>query len=362
MNLESLLQPISEENPTGVDLRSDMSPTSTYNVLKDARNNARAAERNNVFDASDTTALSYWKKIDDLAPKATQQQTKDLEICSWYIEASVRIRGFEGLLLGFRVLRGLIEQYWDKLYPMPDEDGIETRIFSITGLNGEGAEGVLIAPIRNVPITHNSSGADFTYWQYKQAVDIQKISDDRAKQERISAAGFSFADIQRAVNDTSDVDYLELKSFINECINEYRAISTQLDTLCGKDSPPTRNIITVLEDCMAAVNHLYQGRAIVEPTDATEMNTETGAATGNVAAGVMTGGSIKSRDQAFQLILEVSAYFRRTEPHSPVSYVLEKAVKWGRMPLDQLIPELIADGHALEQYRNLTGIVNSDKS
>jgi len=360
MSLDSFLQPISEENPTGVDLRSDMSPKSTYSVLKDERTNARAAERNNVFDSADTTALSHWKKIDDLAPKALVKQTKDLEITSWYIEALVRLHGFEGLLLGFQILHGLIKQFWDNIFPMPDEDGIVTRIFSITGLNGEGAEGVLIAPIRNIPITRNNSGADFTYWQYKQAVDIQKISDEKAKQERASSSGFSFADIQRAVNDTSDDDYLAIKNSITECINEYRAISSELDTLCGKDAPPTRNIITVLEDCLAAINHLYQGRAIASEADEVQLDGEMGAAAGNLAAGVMTGSSIKSREQAFQIILEVSAFFRRTEPHSPVSYVLEKAVKWGRMPLDQLIPELIADGHALEQYRSLTGIMNSE--
>ncbi|VAW56434.1 hypothetical protein MNBD_GAMMA07-939, partial [hydrothermal vent metagenome] len=50
INLENLLQPISEENPAGIDIREDSSPTSIYYAIKDARKSARAAERSNMFD------------------------------------------------------------------------------------------------------------------------------------------------------------------------------------------------------------------------------------------------------------------------------------------------------------------------
>jgi type VI secretion system protein ImpA len=139
MDLDSLLQPISEDNPAGVDLRADVSPTSTYNVLKDARNSARAAERKNVFDSADNTALNHWKTVQEMAPSVSVNETKDLEITSWYIEALTRTEGFDGLLRGFRVLKGLITQYWDEVYPLPDEEGLETKVASITGLNGLGA-------------------------------------------------------------------------------------------------------------------------------------------------------------------------------------------------------------------------------
>jgi type VI secretion system protein ImpA len=364
MDLDSLLQPISEENPAGSDLRKDMSPASIYNVLKDARNSARAAERKNVFDASDNSAINYWKTINEIAPSVSANDTKDLEITSWYIEALARTHGFDGLLFGFRMLKGLITHYWDYLYPAPDEEGIETKVASITGLNGVGAEGVLIAPIRNIPITHRG-GNNFALWQYKQAIDIQKIPDERMKQERINTAGFSMDDIQRAVAQTSDADVIKLKNSIADCLKEYRQISQLLDERCGDAAPPTSNIVHVLEDCAAAVNHLYKERniAIATETETAQPDSavETSAGANNTSAGRRAGGPINSREDAFQQILEISAYFRRTEPHSPVSYVLEKAVKWGRMPLHQLIPELIADGGALEKYRSLTGITISEE-
>ena len=45
IDIDSLLAPISEAAPTGINLRADASPTSIYFKLKDARSGARAAER-----------------------------------------------------------------------------------------------------------------------------------------------------------------------------------------------------------------------------------------------------------------------------------------------------------------------------
>jgi type VI secretion system protein ImpA len=52
---------------------------------------------------------------------------------------------------------------------------------------------------------------------------------------------------------------------------------------------------------------------------------------------------VATREDAFRALLQVADFFRRTEPHSPVSYALEQAVRWGRMPLPELFGELISD-------------------
>ena len=33
-----------------------------------------------------------------------------------------------------------MEQFWDGIYPLPDEDGLATRVAPLTGLNGEDAD------------------------------------------------------------------------------------------------------------------------------------------------------------------------------------------------------------------------------
>ena len=44
-------------------------------------------------------------------------------------------------------------------------------------------------------------------------------------------------------------------------------------------------------------------------------------------------GAPGSRKEALQQLRQVAEFFRRTEPHSPVAYLAEKAARWGEMPL-----------------------------
>ena len=63
-----------------------------------------------------------------------------------------------------------------------------------------------------------------------------------------------------------------------------------------------------------------------------------------------------SREQAFKSILQLAEYFKKTEPHSPVAYLLEKSVRWGKMPLPRLLRELIKDDPMLTELFRVMGV------
>jgi len=351
----SLLEPISEDNRTGYDLREDSKPDSLYQQIKQARTSARAEERTNLYDRENNNALPHWKTITTLAPQILQKHSKDLEITSWFIESQVRINGFQGLRDSFKLTKGLIENFWDDIYPIPDEDGIVTRVAPLAGLNGEGAEGVLIAPIRNIAITDSDKVEPFSLWQYQQSLDVQKITDPDTRNETISRNGYSMEDIDSAVNNSSDIFYVNLRNDITDCITEFRQIGQLLDERCGtSDAPPTSKMTTVLEQCLGAVNHLAKDKFPVV-TEATENGGECDDGSA-ITTDVGGSGSITSREAAFKQLHMISAFFLKTEPHSPISYVLAKAVKWGNMPLNDLIGELIPDNKSREYFSSLTGV------
>lgn len=359
--LDQLLEPISADKSVGDDIRDNPSPTSPYYSIKDARNAARAAERNNIFDSDNNEADTHWRKILELAPDILQNHSKDLEVASWYVEALVRRYGFQGLRDGFKLIYGLIENFWNDLYPLPDEDGIETRVAPLTGLNGEGSEGVLIAPIRNIYITQGVSSGPYNYWMYQQALDVEKILDEETKREKASKLGFSNEDIERAVSESSDQFYMDLIEDTDLAIETFREISRILDEYCGiNDSPPTSNIINILVDCLGAIKHIGKYK-IPEVTEGKEesddtADSDTDASNAQQAVTQQSSKAIQSRADAFKKLIEISDFFRKTEPHSPIPYILERAVKWGDMPLDELIKELIPDSSARDLYGSLTGI------
>jgi type VI secretion system protein ImpA len=61
-------------------------------------------------------------------------------------------------------------------------------------------------------------------------------------------------------------------------------------------------------------------------------------------------------------LLRVAEFFRRTEPHTVLSYALEQVVRWGRMPLPALLRELIPDDGSRQQLFKQVGIPDSNSS
>jgi type VI secretion system protein ImpA len=71
-------------------------------------------------------------------------------------------------------------------------------------------------------------------------------------------------------------------------------------------------------------------------------------------------GPLRSRAQALQQLRDVAAFFRRTEPHSPVAYLAEKAVKWGDMPLHEWLRKVVKDQGSMSHLHELLGIEPED--
>ena len=128
-------------------------------------------------DARDPTPL--WRSVRELALKTLAETTKDLEVAAWLTEALVRSHGLAGLAAGAQVMAGLAERYWDGLFPLPDEYGMETRVAPVTGLNGRDGNGSLIQPLYKLVLFNRPDGTPVAYYQYQQSEQLGTI-DGRA--------------------------------------------------------------------------------------------------------------------------------------------------------------------------------------
>lgn len=83
------------------------------------------------------------------------------------------------------------------------------------------------------------------------------------------------------------------------------------------------------------------------------------AGAGNGAAAAPSArpdGPVQQRDQALAQLRQVAEFFRRTEPHSPVAYLAEKAARWGEQPLHAWLRSVIKDDASLTRLEELLGI------
>lgn len=70
-----------------------------------------------------------------------------------------------------------------------------------------------------------------------------------------------------------------------------------------------------------------------------------GGAAQEDAASVPPGGGVRlaGRGDVLRELSRIADFFRRTEPHSPLAYTLDEAVRRGRMSLPDLLVELVPD-------------------
>lgn len=355
-DIEELLQPIEGETETGIDLRENAS--ADYYTVKDARSAARAAERSMDVDDDAGGLLPEWRTILDVSPRILRTQAKDLEVTAWFIEALLRAQGYAGLRDGFALARGLVERFWDTLYPAPDEDGISTRVGPLTGLNGESADGTLIQPIRKVPLTLGDSA--YSLWQYEQAVELAKITDETRRQARIDNGAVTWEQFEQSVRETPASEFKTLVEDIQGAIDAFEALGKILYDKAGYDAPPAGNIRNVLTAALDAVNYAARDRLATlsgdEPAEAApaagpaDPVASGGGGTAAAAAKAQASGAVATREEGFKVLLQVADFFRKTEPHSPISYTLEEVVRRGRMPLQELLQELITDEETRRQF------------
>ncbi len=350
-----LIAPVSDTSPAGTDPRIDISPTSQYYQLKDIRGQARANERAMLAEDEDFQALvSEWRPLAETIPALLSHDVKDLEYAAWLIEAWCRTDGFVGLAAGFKTTRLLIEHFWSNVYPLPDEDGMEIRVAPLVGLNGYEGDGALITPILSIPLTDVTTHGQFACWQYQRAADISRKDEKRQKQ-KADAGIASLEQIKDAVNETSASFYVGLKQQIEQAIAEFSLLSQAMDAAMDGEPQPTSAITKALQKCLDAVLYLATDKlAQHEAAAATQVEVN---ADGSLAAGTdPVAQQVQSREQVLNSLKQAAEFFRKTEPHSPISYALEQVVHWSGLSLPELLQELIDDNNSRNQYFRLAGI------
>ncbi|WP_437363833.1 type VI secretion system protein TssA [Inquilinus limosus] len=358
LDIQSLTAPIAGANPAGEDLRRDFSAGAPFQRLRDLRGQVRAQER--AADAEDDAAqpIAEWRQIIAGGAELLAQRSKDLEIAAMMVEGLARVHGYAGLRDGFRLAHALVEQHWDRLHPLPDEDGVATRLRPLIGLNGEGAEGTLIQPVRKIAMIRGQQGS-YALWQIVQAGEIAALEPER-RQQRLDAGGVDLDAVRQAGNEMDAATVTTLVADISGAQDAFRQLCAALDERCGPDSPPSSNIRKVLEAAQDAARLVLGDRVPAQgPAAAGD-----GAATGHQAPPAPSGtarpaalpGEIRDREDAFRLIELAAAWFRRMEPQAPISYTLEESVRRARLPLPDLLDELIRDETARGDFLIAAGI------
>jgi type VI secretion system protein ImpA len=356
IDLDAILQPVSDDAPSGQSLRY----SGLYGEIVEAR---RQDDTLNRGDWQTEIKYADYQKVIDLAVPALTTSSKDLQVAVWLSEALIKIFGLAGLRDGLKMVTGLQENFWETLFPIVDEGDMEGRANAIAWLDTQGASAVRSAPYtarglgyndwvdaKTFDIPSNLESLDYETQQKFGTLKTQAETEGRTTSEMWKAA----------VAQTTRASIEATNAVVEECWLAYAALNSVIEEKFERNQMPgLGGLKKALEDIHGQIKKLVDAKRLEEPA-AADSPSIAEQVDGDTSVSVGTGGAnagpVNSRPEALKRLGEIAAFFQRTEPHSPVSYLVQRAVKWGHMPLDSWLREVIKDTSVLEQLNETLGI------
>lgn len=361
IDLESLLQPVPGENPSGESLRYE----GVYDQISEAR---RADE--DLNQGAWQTELKYadFREVIGLAVPALQR-SKDLQIGAWLSEALISEHGFVGLRDSLKLLSGLQENFWETLHPEIDEGDESGRANAISWFETQGS-----MAIRRAAFT-GAEGYSLLDWEDSKTYDfpeniaslpideqtkINKLKEEAENKRKVTAEMW-----RREIAATRRRPVEIINFTIEECVAEIAKLNLVIEQKFDRNQVPGISALSkALDEVHTQVKKLLEAKRVEEPDAVEEEEVaegEAGATDGAPKGGGGAGsGPIQSRRDALKRLAEVADYFQRTEPHSPVSYIIQRAVKWGNMPLELWLRDVIKDENVIGSIRQTLGFNTTD--
>lgn len=358
LDLAPLLAPLGNgEQGAGVDLRLDYSAVSPYQRLRDARAAARAEERaRDAEDGPEGPPADGWRDVLSIGQQALATQSKDLEIAAWMTEALVRIHGLPGLTAGATLIGGLCNAFWDSGFPKPDEDGLAVRASPIDGLSGSSADGTIMQPLRRLPIFRRADGSGIGLYQWEQAEQAAGLPDGK-RSARYAAGVPELPTLEAEAR--LDKDFLTATwRNATAALQAWRDLDRVVNERFGIENAPSLRKVTNLLEQLLAVTARLGGEPAMDQA-ASEPQLARQADVGGVERRRGDSGrtdALQTREDALFDLDRIAEFFRRTEPHSPLAYTLQEAVRRGRMSLAELLMEVLPDQEARNEMLGRLGM------
>jgi type VI secretion system protein ImpA len=364
IDIEALLQPISEENPAGEYLRY----SGIYDQIVEAR---RSDDDLNLGVWKTELKVADYRQVINLAVPALTTQTKDLQLSVWLSEALIRENGFVGLRDSLKLVTGLQEKFWDTLHPEIDEGDMESRANAISWMESIA----FTLAVKGARIT-DGEGYSFLNWEDSKRFDIPENLDtlgstDQQKYRDLQTQAETerrvTGDLWRKAKAATGRRFCEETYYvIEECWTQFNELNRVIEEKFDRNQMPgLSGLKKALEDVHAQVKILLEEKRLEEPDDADSgAEAETADSGEGLIVGAQAGvavstGAIQSRKEALKRLSDIADFFQKTEPHSPVSYLVARAVKWGNMPLETWLQDVIKDETVLFHLRQTLGF-NTD--
>jgi type VI secretion system protein ImpA len=340
---DDLLNPIPGDNPSGANLRY----APVYDKIKEARREDDDAPQG---EWAHERKVADWKQVIKLAGEALATKSKDIQLAAWLTEAMLRTEGFAGLLAGLKLCQGLIEKFWDTLYPEIEDGDAEFRAAPLEWMGSAAGDRqtkaiTLDRELRMVALTRN--GHDWFQFKQSRLVGYEgDVADNetkrQAREQAVADGKITAEEFDAGFSATPKAFYVEGKQNLDDCLAAIASLSEVCEPKFGDAAPGFGGLRSSLEEVRSTVNSLLQKKRELEPDEvpaaAEDASDAGGAEPDSSGEGTATARARKTvsaepadKDDAFARVAMVAKYLRREDPYSPAPYLMLRGLRWGEL-------------------------------
>lgn len=364
LELETLLQPISADELCG----DDLSFSNDFHEIKKAREHD-----NPLLDLGDWVSepkQADWNFVSNKSRDLLVHKTKDIRLLTWISEAWGHLHGFEGIAKSLELAHRILEEFWLKIHPEIEDDDLDQRLGLLQGLTTQ-----LPALIKQVPLINTQPF--FSLFDYEKILHQQ---NNRLKNPDDSSHVNQTVDLEQfdqALFNTSKIFQYQSYQHFTDILQHWGILKQVLDQLMEVDAPSFASIDSQLDSIQKMLRKIYKADTFDSsvPTNSVpvESNTIDKSVNSENLAPTMNNNQnqqsfqpqpqshLQNREQAMKVLQEIADYFHANEPHSPVSYMLQKTIKWSQMPLHEWLAQVIKNDNPLESVQELLGVQNNSR-
>lgn len=372
-DLSVLLAPLQDTAPVGESLRY----APAYAQIRDAR-----FEEDQTLPMGEWTRplkKADWRAMETLCIDVLSKSSKDLQVAGWLAEAWTRRHGVAGLLAGAQLLEGLCRNFWDDIHPRVEDGDVDIRTAPFFWANDTLSHTLFM----HVPLMPRADMVppylSLHDWQRAVATEFAAGASRDSKAEGAASRQDMLKEALAHLPALVAVD-----ENAKQALDAWNALAQLLDDKLGSESPSLSKVSESLKQIRLAVRSLLQhhdprealqapasvdntlpdpltptAETTVMEDDATMPSLPSPSAT--LRADAPTGtlalqGKVTTRAEAYRLLELAAAFLEQTEPHSPTPYLIKRAITWGRLPLPELMMEVIQEEGDISRYFSLLGI------
>lgn len=353
--VSQLLEPISAASPCGDDLHYD----GVFDRLKELRREDDTSLPTGVWSTTEVKRAD-WEKVEMIASDVIATRSKDLLLAAWLGEAWLHREGLQGVADSLALIGGLCERYPDDVHPRVDDD-YGRRAGPLLWM-ARRYDQILHTRLQLFPQAPADLGSFSLYtWQQMKQRQVQ-INDSKPAKVAAEAAQA----LQKKINEEARRTPLAWWLQGVKTLETTKAQLVLLDGWCdrnlGGEGPSftgLRKQLDNLENLLREFIALHPPQLLPPEPPQTQPEPEKARAM-DLSAAVEPRAPFaepRTRDEAYRQLLVIADYLARTEPHSPVPYLIRRGVEWGNKPLRDLLAELIESDAEARRLWTLLGVL-----